>query len=199
MKTVVVALVVALAPGSAAAQRRGPQADPDMAELSAYRLNMATLQKVSVATQHLAQALAADPKFRTYAAAQKELRALRAKEEPTAADEKRIEALEQQIEQMSNDLDKGGDANTLSEMERKIAAVPHMADALAKAGLAPREYAKFSLVMIQAGMVAGMKKAGQMKDIPAGSGIAPENVQFMIDHEKDVAALTKQMEMLNPR
>jgi hypothetical protein len=79
-------------------------------------------------------------------------------------------------------------------MERSIASVPHMSDALAKAGLPPREYAKFSLAMLQAGMVAAMKKSGTIKTIPPESGVSPENVQFMIDHEKEIADLTRQMQ-----
>ena len=185
-------LVSCLIPSSAAAQpRRPPQNDPDIAELSAYRLTTATLQRVSTAMQTFAKALDSDPKYRGFIAAQKELKTLQEKDAPTPAEERRIEALEQQLEQMSNDLD-AGDAQTLSEMERKIAAVPHMSEALAAAGLSAREYAKFTLTMIQAGFVAGMKKAGQLRQPPPG--VSMENVQFVIDHEKEIAALSAQMQ-----
>src|SRR5205809_5318662 len=82
------------------AQTRTTKTDPDTAELAAYRLNIATLQKVIVATQALSQALQTDPRFKELAAAETELKALRAKEGPTEADEKRIEALEKKLEAM---------------------------------------------------------------------------------------------------
>lgn len=185
-------LALLLLPAYVAAQaRRPPPNDPDMAELSAYRLSAATLRKVSIAMQAFARALDNDPKYRGFIAAQKELKALQEKDAPTPAEERRIDALEQQLEQMSNDLD-AGDAQTLGEMERKIAAIPHMSEALAAAGLSAREYAKFTLTMIQAGFVAGMKKAGQLRQPPPG--VSMENVQFVIDHEKEIAALTAQMQ-----
>jgi hypothetical protein len=187
----VIAATWLVAADAAAQGRRAAQSDPDMAELAAYRLNTATLQKVIVATQAFGQSLQNDPKYKGFMAAQKELKALQAKEEATPADEKRIEALEQQIEQMSDGMDRGGDAQTLADMERKITAMPHMPEALAKAGLAPREYAKFTLSLIQAGFLAGMKKAGQLKQAPPG--VSMENVQFVIDHEKEIADLGAQM------
>jgi hypothetical protein len=187
----VIAATLLVAADAAAQGRRAAQSDPDMAELAAYRLNTATLQKVIVATQAFGQSLQNDPKYKGFMAAQKELKALQAKEEATPADEKRIEALEQQIEQMSDGMDRGGDAQTLADMERKITAMPHMPEALAKAGLAPREYAKFTLSLIQAGFLAGMKKAGQLKQAPPG--VSMENVQFVIDHEKEIADLGAQM------
>src|SRR5262245_54064296 len=171
--------------------RRPAPVDPDAAELAAYRLNVETLQKVSVAMRTFQHALERDPKYAGYVEAQKELQALQEKQPPTAADQRRMQALEQQLEQMSAELD-AGDAPTLTDMEHKVAAMPHMAEALAAAGLPAREYAKFTLTMIQAGFVAGMKKAGQLRQAPPG--VAMTNVQFMIDHEKEIAALTAQMQ-----
>lgn len=191
VRVLALTLVVGAASQAAAQGRRTAQNDADMAELAAYRLNTATLQKVTVALQNFQKALEADPKYKSYMAAQKELEALRAKDEPTEADDRRIEALEQEIEKTSREMD-GGDAQTLGDMERAIARMPYMPDALAKSGLTPREYAKFSLAMLQAGMAAGMKKAGMMRELPPG--VAMENVQFMIDHEKEIAALTAMMQ-----
>jgi hypothetical protein len=188
----VVILVSVLGSAPAAAQpRRPPQNDPDLAELAAYRLTTSTLQKIAVAMQTFAQALEADPKYNGYMAAEKELKALEAKTDPSPADEERMEALGRQLEQMSNEID-SGDARTLAEMEQKIATMPHMAGSLAKAGLTPREYAKFTLAMIQAGFLAEMKKAGQLREVPPGASL--DNIQFVIDHEKEIAALTAQMQ-----
>jgi phage shock protein A len=177
--------------GATAQPQRPVPYDPDLAELAAYRLTSATLQKVTIATQAFAQALRSDPQYKDYVAAQDELKALQAKENPTPAEERRIEAIERRIEQMSDAMSGGGDARTLADMERKITAMPHMAEALAKAGLSPREYAKFNLTVIQAGFLADMKMAGQLRQVPPG--VSMENVQFVIDHEKEIAALSDQM------
>ena len=190
---------VLLAASTAAAQSAGrkAQTDPDTAELAAYRLTTATLQKVVVATQALAQTMQDDPQFKRQAAAEKELKALRAKEEPSDADEERIEALERQIAEAKHAQSSGKhNVETISDMERSIAAVPHMSEALAKAGLSAREFSKFSLVMLQAGMVAAMKKAGAISAIPPEIRVAPENIQFMVDHEKEITELTRQMNQL---
>ena len=180
---------------SAQGARGKAQDDRDMAELASYKLTTATLQKVVVATQAFGQAIQTDPQFKRYAAAEKELKALQAKDEPSEADEKRIEALERELENSKLESTEHANGNdSLADMERSIASVPHMSEALAKAGLSPREYAKFSLAMLQAGMVAAMKKSGTIKTIPPETGVSPENVQFMIDHEKEIADLTRQMQ-----
>jgi hypothetical protein len=196
--SITLAAVLFVASVAAAQGTRGKaQDDRDMAELASYRLTVATLQKLVVATQVFGQAMENDPQFKRYTAAEKELKALRAKDEPSEADEKRIAALEQELENSkltSTEHASGNDS--LADMERSITSIPHMSEALAKAGLSPREYAKFSLAMLQAGMVAAMKKAGTIKTIPADSGVSQENVQFMIDHEKEIADLTRQMHTL---
>ena len=190
---------VLLVASIASAQGEGGKAqdDRDMAELAAYRLNAATLQKVVVATQAFGQAIQNDPQFKRYAAAEKELKALQTKDEPSEADEKRIAALERELEESKLKSTEHANGNdSLTDMERSIASIPHMSDALTKAGLSTREYAKFSLAMLQAGMVAAMKKSGTIKTIPPETGVSAENVQFMIDHEKELAELTRQMQSL---
>jgi len=78
-----------------------------MAELAAYRLNTPTLQKVVVATQAFGAAIQNDPQFKRYAAAEKELKALQAKDEPSEADEKRIEALERKVDKLGKGASSG--------------------------------------------------------------------------------------------
>ncbi len=187
-------LSFALTAGAAAAaqaRRVPPPNDPAMAEIAAYRLSTATLEKVAAAMQALRTALAADPKYKAFTAAQNELAALRQKDDPTPADIRRMDTLERQMEEMSAENDPG-DAQTLADMVQKIAAMPHMAEALSAAGLTPREYAKFNLTLLQAGFFAGMKKAGQLRQLPPG--VSMENVQFVIDHEREIAALDPQMQ-----
>lgn len=53
-----------------------------------------------------------------------------------------------------------GSAGTLSEMEAAIRQVAPLMAGLREASLTPREYAKFMLASIPAGMVAGLKKQG---------------------------------------
>src|SRR6266481_3772349 len=125
-----IAAALLLASTAAAQPRRAAQRDPDLTELAAYRLTTATLQKVIVVADAFGQALQNDPKYRSFIAAQKELKALQAKDEPTPAEAQRMEALEEQLEQMSDAIDGGGDAQTLADMERKITTMPHMAEAL---------------------------------------------------------------------
>src|SRR3954452_19304758 len=186
-------LVLTAASIGAGAQVRRPAARDaaDMADLAAYRLNTATLQKVSVVMQTFVAALESDPKYKSFVEAQKELAILDRKPNRTAADERRMDALAQQLEQAPSEM-MPSDAATLTDMQRGIAAMPHMADSLAKAGLTAREYAKFNLTMLQAGMLAGMKKANQLRQLPPGASM--ENVQFMIDHEREIAALSAQMQ-----
>jgi hypothetical protein len=195
--TTLAAVLFVTSIASAQGARGKAQDDRDMAELAAYRLNAATLQKVVVATQAFGAAIQNDPQFKRYAAAEKELKALQAKDEPSEADEKRIEALERELEESKlKSTEHANGSDSLTDMERSIASIPHMSDALAKAGLSTREYAKFNLAMLQAGMVAAMKKSGTIKTIPPETGVSAENVQFMIDHEKELAELTRQMQTL---
>jgi hypothetical protein len=173
--------------------RQSRTADSDMAEIQAYRLTVPAMQKVTTAMKAIAQAMQNDPKYREIAAAKRELKALQQKDEPTEADEQKMTALQEQVEKLEavNTIDMGKN-ETLSDMEKNIAKVPQFAAALQSAGLTPREYAKFQLAVLQAGFAAAMKKAGQLKELPAG--VSPENVQFMIDHEAEFAALGKAME-----
>src|SRR5436190_2934911 len=134
---VAVAATLLMSAYAGAQMRRPAQPDPDMAELSAYRLNTATLQKAAVAMDTFMAALESDPKYKSYMAAEKELKALERKADRTEADERRIAALEQQLEKPPAGMN-AGDAATLTEMERAIAAMPHMSESLANAGLSPR-------------------------------------------------------------
>jgi len=92
-------------------------------------------------------------------------------------------AAQQQLEAES---DKADDKQSLADMERKLAAMPYMNEALTSAGLSAHEYAIFEWCAFQAAMAAGLEKAGQLPALPAG--LQRANVQFMKDHEKEFAA-----------
>jgi Skp family chaperone for outer membrane proteins len=187
-------LTAALSTSSPAAQAT-PQADRDMKEIASYRLSMDTVKKVDVAMRAMFDEMAKDPRFQASIKLEAELKALNEKEERTEAEDRRIEELEREKEKIDseNPFDLGS-ANTLSEMEAQVQKVPPMANALRSAGLTPREYSKFMLAMLQAGMAAGMKKSGLIKELP--KDFPAENVQFMLDHEAELTAMQKRWQEL---
>lgn len=192
----VAALATVLAATPRAQAPNTPQNDPDAAELASYKLTAATLQRVEAAARTLNQALLDDPKYKELTASERELKTLQAKDEPTEAEQQRMEALEQKVETLKKSAAPAdmGDAETLTDMERSVTKIPHLPESLRNSGLTPREFAKFTVVMLQSAMVAGFKKAGQLKDVPPG--ISPENVQFVIDHQAELDRLNKEMQAL---
>ena len=160
------------------------QTDADMKELASYTLTLETLNKVDRAMRAMFVEIKKDPRFAESMKIEAELKALKKKEEPTEADDKRIEELEQRREALKDkDAMNMGNAQTLAEMAASIEKFPPMMAGLRAAGLTAREYSKFTMAMLQAGMAAGLQKAGMLKEIPAGTN--PANVKFMIDHEEE--------------
>jgi hypothetical protein len=188
-------LLVSLMPSLMWAQGAQP-ADADAKELASYRLTMDTLRKVEVASRAMVAAAKQDPRFQKLQKIQAELEALEKKEELTDADVERMEALEAQKEELeaSTDLDLGS-ADSLDEMEANIAKSPMVAKALQQAGLTPREYSKFMMAMVQAAFAAGFKKAGMLKELPAG--VNPDNVKFVEEHEAELKAMQAEFEKMS--
>ncbi len=174
-----------------------PQAkDADSQELASYRLTMETVNRVAAATRAMVVELKGDPRFQEIAKVSTDIKALEGKAETTEAEDARLEALRARKEELSDAL-KGpslGDAGSLSEMEAEIRKVPPLMAGLRSANVAPREYAKFILASLQAGMVAGLKKQGLLKAVP--KDVSPENVQFMESHEAELQALQKELSAL---
>lgn len=196
MAAVVAAIVCVAFTASAGAQRRTARDadDPDMKEVESYRLTVPVLQKVAVATDAMVKAMQNDPKFRGYFAAKKELDALDKKDELSDADQRRKEQLEKQVEQMEQSLNVAADDNdveTLSDMERTMAKIPHFADALAAAGLSGREFAKFELSALQASLAVALEKTPGAKR-PAG--VLAENVAFVKAHEAEITKINEAMQ-----
>ena len=178
--------------GSANAQNGKAQDDADLKEIHSYVLTMPALEKLVAATKAVATQMQNDPRYKAYTAKEKELKALQKKEERTDADDERIEKLQQELEAMnqSDDQKVSNDAS-LTEMAQAYDKIPGMKAALGSVGLTSREYAKFSLCALEAGMVAAMQKNGIAMKLP--EGVQPANVQFMKDHEKDFVALQTAM------
>jgi len=121
---------------------------------------------------------------------EKELEVLRKKDEPTEAEDKRKDEITERLAALEAQKDSGlntGDARNLNEMAAKIEAFPPVMNLLRKEGMSAREYAKFTLAIIQAGLTAGLQKQGLLKTMP--EGVNPANVKFMIEHEEELKKL----------
>jgi hypothetical protein len=177
--------------------------DPDFKEVVAYQLTMPRVQKMMQATRNFAEAIKNDPRFKRQQAIEAELDKLREKEEPSEADGARIEKLEAELEQLENSTGFGTDNNnrTLSELAAAMNKEPLIAKALASAGVDAREYAKFMLAYMQAGMVHGMMKSGMVKEVPKNlaASVNMDNVKFIAEHEQELEALMKEFEKLKPQ
>ena len=187
-----------LAAGVGAAQT-ATQSDAEAREIAAYRLTIDGLNKVRTANRAMIVEVRKDPRFQELARIEAEVKALEEKDERTEADDKRLEELNAKEEELS-DAYSGvslNDAKTLTDMERQIAQFTPMANGLRAAGMPPREYAKFTLALLQAGMAAGLKKAGMVTEIP--KEIPADNVKFVEEHAAELEAMQKEWEALSAR
>jgi hypothetical protein len=191
------ALVLALSASIAFAQK-GKGTHPDEKEIAAYRLTMDGVNKAVAATRAMVAELKKDPKFQEMMKLDAEIKALQDKDELTDAEQEKLEQLEASKEQMESALDglSFGNATTLTEMEGRIKQFPPLAAALRSAGMTPREYATFTLAMLQASLVVGFKKSGMLKELPPG--VSAENVKFVEAHEAELMAIQKALQDLQP-
>jgi predicted RNase H-like nuclease (RuvC/YqgF family) len=183
-------------------------------ELAAYKLTMPTLNKVVAAMRSMAQEMKQDPKFQQALKIDEQIQGveaqiakLEAKTEMTEADTKKVEALneqleklqaqKEQLEQSANSAD-SSDTNpkTLTEMEQSIRKVPPLARALEREGLPPREFSKFMLAMLQAGMVYGFSQ-GKVDYAKLPPGVNADNVKFIEAHKAELDSLQHEFEALN--
>lgn len=193
IRGLVVLAMISLAPMPLRAQTK-PQNDADAKELASYRLTMDAVNKMAVAMRAAAEEAKKDPKYQELGRIQTEVETLKKKEEPSDAEQARIEELSTKQEQLEKELEGPGlfnDANTLDEMERAVRNEPRLNAALAKAGMPPREFAKFTFAMIGASFAAGAQKAGMLKELP--KEVNPENVKFVLDHEAELQRLQQEM------
>jgi septal ring factor EnvC (AmiA/AmiB activator) len=174
-----------------------PSADADAKEIAAYRLTGRTLTQVVNVNRTLMQQLSQDPRMQEARKIEAEISTLERKEQMSDADQKRLEELRTRQDQLDDSVENplGGDTRTLSEMEARIKAYPPLLQALQQEGIAPREYAKFWLVFIQAAFAQGFKKSGMLKELPPG--VSPENVKFIEDHAAEIEAMQKEFEALS--
>jgi hypothetical protein len=185
---------VAQSPGFSAA---------DSKELASYRLTMETMNKVRGLMRAVTQEMTRDPKFQALQKTKNEIEVLSKKDELTEADSERLEKLQSLAEEQEHALDEDGggmdinSAKSLDEMEAAIKASPRFVAALNTAGLTPREFSKYMLASLMAGMAAGFQKAGMLKELPKElKEINPDNVKFILEHEAELTAMQKEMEQL---
>jgi DNA repair exonuclease SbcCD ATPase subunit len=192
------------------------QSSADEKELAAYTLTLPTLKKVVAAMRAMSQEMMNDPKYQQLMkfdaqieALEKELEPLQSKDEPTESDEKKMESLQEQIEKarerkeqaeeaMSTDSPSMNNAQTLDDMERGIAQIAPMARALKREGLSPREYAKFTMALLQAAMIQGFSQ-GKVDYAKLPAGVNPENIKFIAAHKAELDAMQQEFEAMGKR
>jgi hypothetical protein len=180
----------AAGPGVAAAPAAPAQADSDLQEVQRYRLSMDMVRKLAAVYKAAAAEEAKDPQRQQIAKKKAELAALEGKEEPTEAEQERMAALADEIERLEEAAEPGAtleDATTLTEMARRMDAVPAFAAAVRGAGMTTREFATAQLALLQAGIAYALSKSSPEK--PPPPGVSKENLEFVRLHEQEIEAL----------
>ena len=168
----------------------------DEKELAAYRLTMPTVKKVAAATVAMAEEEKRDPIVIELAKIKAEMKVYEDKDELTAADEAALEklaergaALEQKRSREQPDL---GPNSTLDDMEARIRKHPKATAILAREGIAPREYVRCMMALLQAAMVEGFSQGkADLAKLPGG--VNPENIKFVRENKAELEAMQKMM------
>ena len=192
------------------------QSKADEKELASYALTLDTLNKVMAATRAMAKEMMSDPRYQQLmkledqiATLEKQLKPLQEKDELTEAESTKADSLQEQIDKLEEQREQAkeavsdagpnlNNAQTIDDMERGIAGVAPMARALKSAGLTPREYAKFTLAMLQAGMIYGFSQ-GKVDYSKIPPGVNPENIKFIAAHKAQLDAMQKEMAAMGRR
>ena len=74
-----------------------------------------------------------------------------------------------------------------SELQRRLRDDPELVAALARAGLAPREFTLFAINLVAARLVHGFLESGAMRRVPPG--VTADNVAFVGARLADVSAV----------
>jgi hypothetical protein len=192
---IVASLSLVPAPLSQSQAAAKARSDADMKELATYTLTMDTLNKVDRVIQRVTAEMKKDPKVIETAKLKAELKALTDKDDTTEAEDKRMETIRERLEALESDDDNSmsvGDGQDLNAMAAKIQAMPVAANALRAEGLSAREFSKFMVALLQAGLAAGLQKSGLLKTTPEGTN--PANIKFMLEHEAELQKMQKAWE-----
>jgi hypothetical protein len=180
---------------AASVSTAGQALTPDQKELAAYTLTMPTVRKVAAVMQRLNDLESKNPKVQELAKIRAEIEALEQKDELSEADEQRLEKLREREEALDEEIDResgAGDAASIDDLVKRVESQPDARAALAQEGLTAREFAKTFLALLQAAMVKGFSQGKvDMAKLPAG--INPENIRFVEENEKELAAIQAAM------
>ncbi len=172
----------------------------DSQELASYRLTMDTANKVHAGMLSLIQDIADGPEFEAVQKTNAELETLSKREELTEAEAERFKKLQLQVEQQLDALHQAfGDlgltnVGSLDQMEARVKANARFIGALGRTGLTARDYSKYHLAGLMAGMVAGFQKSGIRQEPPKElERVHPDNVTFLLEHQAELTALMKQV------
>ena len=164
----------------------------------------------------MAKEMMQDPKYQQAMKIEKQIEGveaevakLEAKTEMTEAEGKKLEALNEQLEKLQSQKEQieetidtdnpmSSNSKTLTEMEQNIGKVSVFTRALEREGLSPREYSKFMLALLQAGMVHGLSQ-GKVDYSKLPPGVNADNVKFIDEHKAELEALQKEFEALGKR
>jgi predicted RNase H-like nuclease (RuvC/YqgF family) len=192
------------------------QSKADEKELASYALTMPTLQKVVAAMRAMSQEMMADPRYQKLMKfdeqieqLEEQLKPLESKDELTDAESAKIDSLNEQLEKLREQKEQAGEAmsssapdmnnaQSLDDMERGIAGFAPMARALKREGLSPREYAKFMMAMLQAGMIYGFSQ-GNVDYAKLPAGVNPENIKFIVAHKAELDAMQREFAAMGKR
>ena len=145
----------------AAATAAPAQGDRDLQEVQGYRLSMDVVRKLTAVYKAAAAEEAKDPRRQQIAKKKAELKALEGKEEPTDAEQERMASPGRRDRAARGERRSGvtlEGATTLSEMARRLDAVPAFAAAVRGAGLTTREFATAQLALLQTGIAHALLK-----------------------------------------
>jgi hypothetical protein len=100
----------------------------------------------------------------------------------------------QQQPLLSRDILSDGDAAEMAALlQRRLDEDASLSAALFAADITSRDYATFAIVLFGARMAHGFVASGALRRVPAG--VAADNVAFVARHEKEIAALLKQLDL----
>ena len=168
------------------------QSAADRKEIATYRLTPEGLRKYDAVADHLVAWVKASPEAQAAIRLGASVDSLRKKDELTDAEQARLEKLEEQLAKLDESTEQDGDDNdTIAGMTAGLVKQKPVADALRKAGFAPREFVLFSMAMFQASAFAQMKQQGMSKHIPKDANV--EHIRFA---EQNAAAFQATMAKL---
>ena len=161
----------------------------DMKELSTYTLTMDAIYKVNRVMMNVVTEMKKDPKVAQLIKMETDIQALKKKDERTEAEDRKLETLEAQKQALDDQIDNPlgvNDVGSLNDWAAKLQKKPLVAAALQKEGMTATAYTRAFAAFLQAGMAAGLQKAG-IKQVPEGTN--PANVKLIIDHEAEIVKL----------